>query len=107
NSWAEIASMFCTNCGLRLTGNFCGGCGARAGQAGEGQNVLPLGDWRQEIRYAVLLYFPEVRDRLAAISSPAKKMTGEEWLKLYEKAFHPIPGVSVATLASIVAPISA
>jgi hypothetical protein len=34
-------------------------------------------------------------------------MTGEEWLGLYDKAFKPLSGVSVQTIASIAAPIYA
>ncbi len=97
--------MFCTNCGMKRTGNFCAGCGTRAEPAGDVAEVLPVGDWRQEVRYAVLLHFPEVRDQLAAVETCGKKMTGEDWLELYDKAFH--TKISLKTVAAIAAPIYA
>jgi hypothetical protein len=92
---------------MKLSGNFCAGCGTRAVPAGDIVDVIPIGDWRDEVRYAVLLKFPEVRDVLAEVHECAKKMTGEEWLELYDKAFQPLTHVSVKTVASIVAPIYA
>jgi hypothetical protein len=99
--------MFCVNCGTKLSGRFCGSCGTPVAPPDEVAEGTLVQDWRHEIRYAVLLYFPEVRDRLAAVPTAAKKMTGEDWLALCDKAFHPIPGVSMQTITSIAAPIYA
>ncbi len=103
--------MFCVNCGLKLGGRFCAGCGTPAGGAAlvvaEPQELIPIGDWRHEVRYAVLLRFPEVRERLADVPESAKTMTGEEWMELYDKSFKPFTGVSVQTIAKIAAPIYA
>ena len=99
--------MYCTNCGLKQSGNFCAGCGTRVAQSGEAAAVVPVGDWREEVRYAVLLYFPEVRDRLAVVPKCGKTMTGEEWLGLYDAAFKPLTGVSLQTVAAIAAPLYA
>jgi hypothetical protein len=100
-------SMFCVHCGLELSGRFCAGCGTPVAPIAEVPNVLPMGDWQHEVRYAVLLRFPEVRDRLAEVPESAPGMAGEEWLGLYDKAFKPFTGVSVQTIASIAAPIYA
>ena len=97
--------MYCTNCGLKLIGQFCAGCGTRAVPPDETRDVIPMGDWRHEIRYAVLICFPEVRDRIAALSECAKSVSGEEWLELYDQAFKPLTGVSMKTVASIAAPL--
>lgn len=76
--------------------------------SGDNRQILPVAGWDNEVRYEVLLAVPEVRDRLAKCRGRAtKSMTGEEWLGLYDKAFNPIPGVSLKTVASVVAPIYA
>lgn len=107
--------MYCTNCGTQGSGNFCAVCGTR--HAGAGVPIVkPLVDttpasdnWHHEVRYAVLLNVPAVRDRLAAVPAAAKKMTGEEWLALYDKAVGPLTGnpVSLQTIAKVTAPIGA
>lgn len=112
--------MYCVNCGLKLVGRFCGSCGTPATPVGtflerpataDSIETIPeaqlAGDWRHEVRYAVLLKFPEVRDRLANVQEPSKSMTGDEWMELYDKAFKPLTGVSVQTIAKIAAPIYA
>lgn len=91
--------MFCTNCGTQRTGEFCALCGRPF--------AVPAIDWRNEVRYAVLLYFPEVRDQLAQASCHAKGWTGEQWLDICDKAFKPIAGVSLKTAAAIAGPINA
>ncbi len=107
--------MYCTNCGTQGSGNFCGACGTRLADASVPfvkpvPEILPANDdWHHEVRYAVLLHFPAVRDRLAAVPEAAKKMTGEAWLGLYDKAIGPLTGspVSLQTVAKIAAPIYA
>jgi hypothetical protein len=99
--------MYCINCGLQLKAEFCAVCGTRAVQPEETREATSAGDWKREIRYAVLLYFPEVRDRLAAVPECAKSISGEQWLDLAEKAFNPLGGVSVKTVAAIAAPLYA
>ena len=65
------------------------------------------GDWRHEIRYAVLIYFPEVRDRLAAVKEDKKGISGETLLDLCDKAMTPLTKVSPKTVAAIAAPLFA
>src|SRR5208283_4713637 len=98
----RVAPMYCTNCGLKQSGNFCAGCGTRLSSPDVAVAALPAGDWRDEVRYAVLLYFPEVRDQLAKVKPGKKKMTGEEWLELCDQAFKPLMhGVPLKALAPI------
>lgn len=99
--------MFCTNCGLKGAGNFCAGCGTRLAPNDGIPDVVPVEDWQNESCYAKLMKNPEVRERLAAIRSPEKRMTGEEWLGLCDKVFKPMNGVSMKTVAEIAAPIYA
>ena len=99
--------MYCVNCGLKLGGRFCAGCGTPVAPAAEAKDLVPVGDWQHEVRYAVLLRFPEVRDRLAKVPESAKTITGEEWLELCDQAFKPFAGVSVKTIATIAAPLYA
>lgn len=98
--------MFCTNCGTRRTGRFCAGCGKPFENADEAAIEFPAADWRNEVRYAVLLYFPEVRARLADVPKCAKRMSGEQWLDICDKAFKPLGGVSLSTVAAIAAPLN-
>ena len=64
--------------------------------------------WFDEIRYTVLLHFPEVRDQIANCAAQTKsRMTGEQFLGLCDTAFIPVAGVSVKKLATIVQPIYA
>lgn len=100
--------MFCVNCGLELEGRFCAGCGTPASSnLAARQEIVPLGNWREEVQYATLLRFSEVRKQLANVQPCAAAMTGEEWMALYDKAFKPLTGVSVQTIAKIAAPIYA
>ncbi len=101
---------FCTNCGIQGAGNFCANCGTQ--RTSIPSDVLipiePDGNLDNEVRYEVLLRYAEVRNRIDKCSrNSSKKMTGEEWLGLYDKAFKPLTGVSLQTVASIVAPIYA
>jgi len=97
--------MACSNCGQNATGNFCAGCGQRLPPP----EVIPAFDWEHETRYAVLLHVPEVRARIAQSSDGVrKKMTGEEWLGLYDTVMKPFNGgVSLKTVAAVVAPMYA
>jgi hypothetical protein len=66
-------------------------------------NKIESPDWSDEIRYTVLLNFPEVRDRIAACAAQAKfRMTAEEFLGLCDTAFAPVAGVSIKKIATIV-----
>jgi hypothetical protein len=103
---------FCSNCGVRAAGKFCSNCGANLGELAAGpsagvQDVLPVDDWRDEVRYSLLLHFAEVRDALARHAAQAKKgLSGEEFLKACDVAFAPLAGVSLSKIATIAAPIS-
>lgn len=95
--------MYCSNCGSKESGKFCSSCGTRlAGVV----SPAPLTDWRQEIRYEVLLQHPEIRDRIARNAAQAVKgMSGEKWLELYDKLIR--PPVSLKTVAEFVQPLYA
>jgi hypothetical protein len=98
--------MYCSNCGQKAAGNFCSGCGARL-TPGSGAPIPPQ-DWKEEIRYQVLLQFPEVRDLIARHAAQGRKgMSGEQFLELCDKALDPVLGFSVTKVASIVAPVYA
>jgi hypothetical protein len=102
--------MYCTNCGVQGNGNFCAACGTRHAGAADGTalEVTRAGEWQDEVRYSVLIRCAAVRDRIAKNSALAgKSMTGEEWLALCDKAFNPLYGVSLKTVATIAAPIYA
>jgi hypothetical protein len=100
--------MFCAQCGSKGRGNFCTACGARLVPPEAGPSTpfnvppVPPGDWRDEFRYDVLMQYPEVRDLVARHAAAARAgMTGEHFLDLCDKAFSPIPGVSMSAVAGI------
>jgi hypothetical protein len=98
--------MFCHNCGAKAHGSFCHQCGAKL--VGGGEVEAPR-DWSQEVRYEVLMSVPEVRASVAAHGSQGEKpMSGEEFLKLCDKALKPLlGGVPVAKIATLAQPIYA
>lgn len=100
--------MFCAQCGVKGGGNFCTACGTRLAAPEPGPPMpltappVPTGDWRGEFRYEVLMQHPEVRDLVARHAAAARAgMTGEQFLDLCDKAFSPIPGVSMSAVAGI------
>ena len=81
---------------VRNTGGIAGGSG----------DVIAIDDWRHEIRYAVLMHYPEVLNRLAAAPEGAKPVSAEQWMELSEKIFKPLSGgIPVKTVAAIAAPL--
>lgn len=97
--------MFCSNCGVKATGNFCASCGTRLVALVD----LTGRDWRTETDYQVLLQFPEVRERIAASAGAAKeRLSGEQFLELAEKALEPLlHGLPMAKLGTLIQPIYA
>jgi hypothetical protein len=125
-------TMFCSHCGKKAEGNFCWACGARL-QLGPSTpeppshlavvepdaqglpELLPIKDavptaaeaWHDEIRYRVLLHFPQVRDVLAHYAALARPgVSGEQFIELCDKAFEPMVGVSFKTIAAIAMPLN-
>lgn len=102
--------MFCSNCGAKAAGHFCSACGARL-TAPQTPPPLPEtvtagSDWHDEVRYNVLLHFPEVRDLIAHHAGQARKsMTGEQFLELCDKLFKPLTHGSLSTVVSIAVPL--
>lgn len=111
--------MFCSECGAKAMGKFCSHCGTRlvpADSQSEAPAETPLevtdlvGDWSQVVQYQTLLRYPEVRDRIAeAASESTTSMTGEEFLKLCEKALTPLTQVPIpfTAIAKISQPLNA
>ena len=98
--------MYCSQCGAEAAGSHCSSCGASLQAA-----TLPARqptDWSEIIEYEQLLRIQEIRDLIARHAEQYKKRaTGEEFLQYCDKAFVHLPGVSMATLASVVQPIYA
>lgn len=111
--------MYCSNCGAKAAGNFCSRCGARLASSQEppplpqdwqdergAQPPVPSHDWKDEIRYDVLLHFPKVRDLIARHAAQAREGTSaEDFLKFCDKALAPLMDVSLSTVVSIALPI--
>ncbi len=97
--------MYCHQCGAKVNGNYCSRCGAKITTANSDFEPFPK-DWANEIRYETLLRHPEVRDLIARHASQSQKsMSADDFLKLCDKAFVPITGVSLALIGAIVKPI--
>jgi hypothetical protein len=99
--------MYCSNCGSKASGHFCSECGTRLGsQAEEAIEAIVLTDWRNEIRYDVLLQVAEVRDLISRHAARAcKRISGEQFLELCDKLFS--TPVSLSTVATLAQSISA
>ncbi|MGH7229908.1 MAG: zinc ribbon domain-containing protein [Nitrospiraceae bacterium] len=106
--------MFCSDCGAEASGNFCWKCGAKLYQVGQAKSPSPTGvdpshpvvvDWSNEVRYKILIAYPEVRDLLARQTSFAKKpISGEDFLASVDKVIE--FGVSVEQIARIAQPLA-
>jgi hypothetical protein len=89
--------MFCSNCGTAAAGNFCSGCGA---------SLAPTGDWRQEVRYEVLLRFAEVRDLIANHAAQTRPgLSGEQFVELCDKVLSPLTGVPLSVVTTLALPL--
>ncbi|MGL4465179.1 MAG: hypothetical protein ACRC1K_23740 [Planctomycetia bacterium] len=124
--------MFCSNCGTKAAGRFCHVCGAKMVDAATADEpAAPLDatlpgatlpttadmppprparvvDWENDVRYAVLLETPLVRELIAKYASEAPAgFTGEQFLELCDLAFAPVANVSVKKIATATAPLSA
>lgn len=95
--------MFCTECGHAVQGKFCGECGAAVVKEPLTAEVLP--DWREEVRYDLLLQYPAVRLLIEQHTERAtKRMTGEQFLALADKIIpQPVSmeGVAIAAKAAL------
>lgn len=102
--------MFCTHCGTKGSGNFCGHCGCRLvtpeapplEPAPEQDDLVVLdeGDWQDDCRYERILRVDAVRTVIARHAAAAPKgLTGEAVLELYDKLVaSPVPLASLATV---------
>jgi len=96
--------MYCSSCGVEAEGGFCWKCGAPLHSGGEAGAAT---HWSEECRYELLLREPEVRELIAGSAGSApKRMSGEAFLDLCDKVLAPLTGVSLSTVAAIVAPIA-
>jgi hypothetical protein len=98
--------MFCTECGKKSAGKFCWNCGTALhlndGTPPSSFTATPPSvhtDWRNEINYEALLRNAEVRELLAKEQPAKARMTGEQFIGLFEQIVKsPISLVSVMTI---------
>lgn len=99
--------MYCHQCGAKVYGAYCSDCGTKQIVGEEHSKTVPR-DWADIIQYDVILGRPEVRDLIGRYASQAKEITsGEDYLKLCDKALIPLTGISFAKFAKIAHPIYA
>ena len=105
--------MFCSKCGAEASGNFCWKCGSKLHQGKGGSSsptVAQLAqpapvDWANEIRYEILVGYPDVRNLLTRQASLAKKpISGENFLASVDRLI--TLGVSVEEIARIAQPLA-
>jgi hypothetical protein len=95
--------MFCSNCGIQASGNFCNGCGHRLTTAGN-PPPIPVGNWEDEVDPKALLERPEVRAMIEWCAAEARKpIPAEEYFRLYDKLG--VLPISTGTFVSIVQPM--
>lgn len=124
---SRMIAMYCSECGTKAMGKFCVNCGAKIVRPAEPDRLGGLGladipeenlepaevvdestDWTTLADFDALMRVPEVRDRLARAGNQAKKrLSGEQFLELCDKAFKPLGGISLASVASLAQPIYA
>jgi hypothetical protein len=94
--------MFCSNCGVQASGNFCNACGHRLA-AVESAPPMPVGNWEDDVDPKTLLERPEVRAMIERSAAEAKKpIPVEEYFKLYDKLG--VLPISAGTLVGIAQP---
>ncbi len=99
--------MFCHQCGAKAQGNFCSACGARLVPP-EGAPEPPPLDWSNEIHYEALMRQSEVRDLVARHAAQSKtRLSGEDFLKLCDKALMPFTVLPASKIAAIAQPMYA
>jgi hypothetical protein len=94
--------MFCSNCGVQASGNFCNACGHRLAQV-ESAPPMPVGNWEDDVDPKTLFERPEVREMIERSAAGAKKpVPVEEYFKLYDKLG--VLPISAGTLVGIAQP---
>jgi hypothetical protein len=102
--------MFCSECGVEASGNFCWKCGSRLRHQGPIDRDAPAphedpGDWQREIRYEAIARHPEVRALLARQKALGKKyLSGEDFLAAVDKIVN--LGIPLTTFAAIAQPLT-
>ncbi len=103
--------MFCSNCGVKASGNFCSACGHRlrspsgpsAGASSSETRSEPkafTGDWSQLLEYETLVQIPEVRASIQEYGEQAKaNLNPFDLFRLLDKAGVPVPMTAIATVA--------
>ncbi len=97
--------MYCQNCGAPVTGKFCSACGAKviAPESAEKnlENVVV-----PESKYEALIKRDDVRNIISkyALQSP-HKLTAQDYLKIIDLAYKPIPGISFSSLSETMLPM--
>jgi len=98
--------MYCHECGTQAQGKFCANCGTPLAAATVAPAALS-GFWMASVNYEQIVRVPEVRALLArAAEQSVKRLSGEEFLRLCDKAFSSLyGGVPLAKVATIAQPI--
>ncbi len=98
--------MFCHECGLRVNGKFCSGCGTRV-QLDPEVNC-DVFDWHQSCDFERITRVAEVRQRVEQAKSAADTVTGPLMLGLIDAAASPwMGGLSSLAIAKVAQPMTA
>ncbi len=81
--------MFCSECGLEVSGKFCSSCGTRVQLGAEADCVF---DWRQSCDFERITRVAEVHQRIEQAKSAADKVSGTAMLGLIDVAISPLTG---------------
>lgn len=107
--------MYCYNCGTKAEGRFCWKCGTRVDMGpGAGEvpaqrpEVLPSTSGAGQLDLAAVARSAAVRELVGQYAAQARRrISGEEFLKAFDKPFTAAIGIPISPIALIAQPIYA
>ena len=98
--------MFCSNCGKKVSGNFCSTCGASL-DALVSHECSTISGWENTHSFSQLIQSSKVRNLLEFYASQSRKnMSASEILNKYDQLLGPITGgVPLELISTLIVPL--
>ena len=98
--------MYCSNCGTKAQGKFCWQCGVPL--TAHGHALAPPFDDSAPFDLVAVGRSPEARELVARHAAQAgKRLTGEEFLKAFDKPFSALAGIPISPIATVAQKVNA